>query len=177
MTTTRLHLLSKPLSRYVFRNEPAVLLRSPAHRNTVARLQCRGFGDSSASSSSSPIDDDSTRATATATTTTSSPQLSSANEWRKQQLEKIENKFNKGKQQQQQQRPLVEASVTVESEEDLQPMWKEMEGRVTKRKLRTLEDTGGKSGRMNITKTDEDVWLEEGLYSSTEKDDEENERR
>jgi len=73
----------------------------------------------------------------------------------------MENKF-KGKQSE---------ALTIESEEDLQPMWKEMEGRVTRRKLRTLAETGGKSGRMNIKKTDEDVWLEEGLYSVTEEDD------
>mmetsp|Transcript_22987 Transcript_22987/g.48939 ORF Transcript_22987/g.48939 Transcript_22987/m.48939 type:complete len:176 (-) Transcript_22987:259-786(-) len=83
------------------------------------------------------------------------------NEWRKQQLEIIENKF-KGKQ--------LEA-MSIESEEELQPMWKEMEGRVTRRKLRTLADTGGKSGRMNIKKTDEDVWLQEGLYSTKDEDE------
>eukprot|EP00531_Pseudo-nitzschia_arenysensis_P019620 CAMPEP_0116141648 /NCGR_PEP_ID=MMETSP0329-20121206/14491_1 /TAXON_ID=697910 /ORGANISM="Pseudo-nitzschia arenysensis, Strain B593" /LENGTH=139 /DNA_ID=CAMNT_0003636839 /DNA_START=106 /DNA_END=525 /DNA_ORIENTATION=+ len=81
-------------------------------------------------------------------------------EWRKQQLEKIENKF-KGKQ---------TTVLDIESEEDLQPMWKEMEGRVTRRKPRTLADTGGKSGRMNIKKTDEDVWLQQGLYSQDDSD-------
>lgn len=61
--------------------------------------------------------------------------------------------------------------MSIESEEELQPMWKEMEGRVTRRKLRTLADTGGKSGRMNIKKTDEDVWLQEGLYSTKDEDE------
>ena len=83
-----------------------------------------------------------------------------ANEWRKQQLDKIEHKF-KGKKLK---------ALSIESEEDLQPMWKEMEGRVTRRKPRSLGDTGGKSGRMNIKKTEEDMWLEEGLYSTDEDD-------
>ena len=82
------------------------------------------------------------------------------NEWRKQQLDKIENKF-KGKELK---------ALKIESEEDLQPMWKEMEGRVTRRKPRTLADTGGKSGRMNIKKTDEDVWLQQGLYDTNDSD-------
>ena len=82
------------------------------------------------------------------------------NEWRKQQLDKIENKF-KGKELK---------ALKIESEEDLQPMWKEMEGRVTRRKPRTLADTGGKSGRMNIKKTDEDVWLQQGLYETNDSD-------
>ena len=81
-------------------------------------------------------------------------------EWRKAQLDKLENKF-KGKQTE---------VLDIESEEDLQPMWKEMEGRVTRRKPRTLADTGGKSGRMNIKKTDEDVWLEQGLYQKDDSD-------
>jgi hypothetical protein len=89
------------------------------------------------------------------------------NEWRKQQLDKIENKF-RGKE--------LEA-VTIESEDDLQPMWKEMEGRVTRRKPRSLAETGGKSGRMNLKKTAEDVWLEEGLYSTYNNDSSENEKK
>jgi hypothetical protein len=40
-----------------------------------------------------------------------------------------------------------------------------MEGRVTRRKPRTLRDTSGLTGRVNIRKTDEDVWLKEGLYN------------
>ena len=77
--------------------------------------------------------------------------LSAPNDWRKRQLEKVGNKFKE--------------PLSIENDEDLQPMWKEMEGRVTRRKLRTLQDTGGRSGRINVRKTDEDVWLQEGLYS------------
>jgi len=86
----------------------------------------------------------------------SSSSSSSPKNWRKQQLEKIENKFDK--------------TLNIENEEDLQPMWKGMESRVIRRKVRTLEDTKGRSGRMNIKKTDEDVWLEEGLYNNYQDD-------
>ncbi len=72
-------------------------------------------------------------------------------EWRKMQLDKLERKFN-------------QPSTSVEKEEDLQPMWKEMESRVTRRKPRTVQQNGGKTGRTNVRKTDEEVWLREGLY-------------
>ena len=39
-----------------------------------------------------------------------------------------------------------------------------MESRVTKRRSLTLAQRNGAVGRANIRKTDEDVWLEEGLY-------------
>eukprot|EP00532_Pseudo-nitzschia_australis_P008616 CAMPEP_0168177130 /NCGR_PEP_ID=MMETSP0139_2-20121125/8257_1 /TAXON_ID=44445 /ORGANISM="Pseudo-nitzschia australis, Strain 10249 10 AB" /LENGTH=122 /DNA_ID=CAMNT_0008096095 /DNA_START=477 /DNA_END=845 /DNA_ORIENTATION=- len=118
------------------------------------------FGDKSNSSSSSDNDAESSTPTDSAQRVAAS-NLSLGNEWRKQQIDKLENRF-KGKQ--------LEAH-TIDSEEDLQPMWKEMEGRVTRRKLRTLTDTGGKSGRMNIKKTDEDVWLQAGLYDTSDTDD------
>ena len=61
--------------------------------------------------------------------------------------------------------------VDVRSDEELQPMWKEMESRVARRKPRTLGQTGGRTGRMNIRKTDEEVWLQEGLYDDDDDDD------
>jgi hypothetical protein len=75
---------------------------------------------------------------------------SNPNEWRKQQLEALKRKFTK-----------VE---DIQNDEELQPMWKEMEGRVTRRRPRTLADTRGKTGRQNVGKTDEEVWLAEGMY-------------
>jgi hypothetical protein len=75
---------------------------------------------------------------------------STPDDWRKQQLQKLQRKF--------------QANNTIESEEELQPMWKEMEGRVTRRKPRTVQQTGGRTGRMNVRKTDEDVWAQEGMY-------------
>lgn len=76
-------------------------------------------------------------------------------EWRKKQLDILERKFS-------------EPKVKVENEEDLQPMWKEMEGRVTRRRPRTVEEMGGKTGRVNVRNTDEEMWLREGLYDEKE---------
>lgn len=72
-------------------------------------------------------------------------------EWRKKQLDTLERKF-------------TEPSVVVDTDDNLQPMWREMEGRVTRRRPRTVEQMGGKTGRINVRKTDEEMWLREGLY-------------
>eukprot|EP00579_Thalassiosira_antarctica_P006764 CAMPEP_0201886986 /NCGR_PEP_ID=MMETSP0902-20130614/23736_1 /ASSEMBLY_ACC=CAM_ASM_000551 /TAXON_ID=420261 /ORGANISM="Thalassiosira antarctica, Strain CCMP982" /LENGTH=203 /DNA_ID=CAMNT_0048416761 /DNA_START=31 /DNA_END=642 /DNA_ORIENTATION=- len=55
---------------------------------------------------------------------------------------------------------------SVDEYEDVQPMWKSMESRVTKRRSLTLEQSGGKSGRRNVRKSEEDLWLEAGVYDS-----------
>ena len=81
---------------------------------------------------------------------------SSASDWRKKQLENLEKKF-------------TEPAVKIESEEDLQPMWSSMEKRVKNRRPRTLNETGGKTGRTNIKTTDEELWLQEGLYDEESK--------
>jgi hypothetical protein len=72
-------------------------------------------------------------------------------DWRKKQLDRLENRFQ-----------------NVESDEDLQPMWKSMESRVKSRRPRTLEERGGLSGRSNVKRTDEDCWLQGGLYEYEE---------
>jgi len=82
------------------------------------------------------------------------------NYWRKQQLEELRHKFQPGDWPE----PNLETMVVVRDDEDLQPMWKNMEGRVKNRRSRTLEQSNGKVGRQNIKKTDEDIWLEEGVY-------------
>ena len=87
-------------------------------------------------------------ATNDATTTTT--------EWRQEQLKRLERKFQE------------EPTNNIESDEELQPMWKDMESRVTKRRSRTLADTGGKTGRSNIRKTDEEAWLQAGMYDEKE---------
>eukprot|EP00980_Cylindrotheca_fusiformis_P012598 scaffold3084_cov144-Cylindrotheca_fusiformis.AAC.46 len=84
--------------------------------------------------------------------------FSHSSSWNKKQIEKIEQKFKD---------PLQK----VDSDEELQQMWKEMEGRVTKRRPRTLHDTGGKTGRVNVRKTDEDLWLKEGVYDDQAESD------
>jgi hypothetical protein len=88
----------------------------------------------------------------------SSGASSAGTEWRKKQLDKLENKFQQSE------------TLTIASEEDLQPMWSSMESRVKNRRPRTKEQLGGKTGRRNIRKTDEEMWLQEGLYDQAEKD-------
>jgi hypothetical protein len=68
--------------------------------------------------------------------------------WRKDQLDKLKRKF-------------LEPAQIIKGDEDLQPMWQAMERRV-KNRLPPRKD--GKKGRTNVKKTDEDVWLEQGLY-------------
>ena len=75
---------------------------------------------------------------------------SSSTEWRKSQLDKLEQTF----------------ASTMESDEPIQPMWKDMESRVTRRKSFTIEERKGVVGRRNVRKTDEDNWLQAGLYGT-----------
>jgi len=70
--------------------------------------------------------------------------------------------------------------LSIESYEDVQPMWKEMESRVTKRRSLTLDERKGVSGRRNVRKSDEDVWLANGVYddeSSSEDNNEEDDKK
>lgn len=89
---------------------------------------------------------------------------SSPNEWRKKQLEKIEKKFDKTDTA----AAAAASMMDIHTDDELQPMWKEMEGRVVRRKPRTAAQLGGRTGRVNVRKTDEEVWLEKGLYDTTE---------
>ena len=57
----------------------------------------------------------------------------------------------------------------ITSDEELQPMWRDMESRVTRRRsLTAVERKAGEVGRRNIRKSDEDVWLEGGLYNEAD---------
>mmetsp|Transcript_32901 Transcript_32901/g.36652 ORF Transcript_32901/g.36652 Transcript_32901/m.36652 type:complete len:160 (-) Transcript_32901:127-606(-) len=148
--TTRVLLVT---TRLLLRNETNNGFLRHTGSNKITIPLHRGFSDSTSSSSG---DDNGVPSSLSSSSKSSSSSSSSPKNWRKQQLEKIENKFDK--------------TLTIENEEDLQPMWKGMESRVIRRKVRTLEDTKGRSGRMNIKKTDEDVWLEEGLYNNYQDD-------
>ena len=86
----------------------------------------------------------------------------SGGEWRKQQLDKLERKHRL-------QEKVELPAMRIEREEDLQPMWKEMERRVRNRRSLTAQERGGRIGRINVRRTDEDVWLEEGLYDKPNK--------
>jgi len=107
-------------------------------------------------------------------------------EWRKSQLNKIEEKFGLEKtagpssvngsatnEATESTRPravvATEEPLKIESDEDLQPMWKDMESRVTRRRPLTVEQRGGKVGRRNVRKSDEDMWLQAGLYDDDNK--------
>ena len=59
---------------------------------------------------------------------------------------------------------IQEPSMVIESDDELQPMWAEMESRVTRRRPRTKEETGFRTGRANVKRTDEEFWLKEGVY-------------
>ena len=86
-------------------------------------------------------------------------------EWRKVQLEKLENRLAEP--------PLSSQAwsspphATIESDDELQQTWRDLESRIRNRRPLTLQDRRGVSGRSNIRRTDEDVWLEVGLYDDS----------
>ncbi len=81
-------------------------------------------------------------------------------EWKRSHYRKMQDKLEKPQvQQNQQPEPLF-----IDNYEDVQPMWKGMESRVTKRAALTLQQRGGVSGRRNVRKSEEDMWLESGMY-------------
>ena len=120
------------------------------------------------------------------------PPSPSPNAWRKRQLEKLEQKFvveNQTNGDDSSSSTVISSAsasasttdtsksttvIDVRSDEELQPMWKEMESRVARRKPRTLRQTGGRTGRVNIRKTDEEVWLQQGLYDNDDGNDDDN---
>lgn len=77
--------------------------------------------------------------------------------WRRQQLEKLESRFE------------ANNLVQVNKDDELQSHWKQMEGRVVRRKPISKESAAGKVGRKNIRRTDEDIWLQNGLYDEDKK--------
>ena len=96
-------------------------------------------------------------------------------QWKRNQYRKIEDKFNNNECNQpsstdtQHLEPLE--PLNIDSYEDVQPMWKQMESRVTKRRsltLQQLKQRGGISGRQNIRKSEEDFWEKAGVYDKEE---------
>ena len=92
-------------------------------------------------------------------------------EWKRNQYRKITEKFqtNITKEKENSEESTVEP-LQIDNYEDVQPMWKEMESRVTRRRCLTLEQRGGKTGRRNVRRSDEDVWLEAGVYDGGSED-------
>ena len=91
-------------------------------------------------------------------------------QWKRQQYEKIERRFRPDREDDERPKPLQ-----IDNYEDVQPAWREMESRVTKRRSLTLEERQGVSGRRNVRKSDEDVWLHAGVYNSSTNSNEEEE--
>jgi hypothetical protein len=99
-------------------------------------------------------------------------------EWRKKQLLALETRIKAANVSSMQEQPTPTPStpdlLIVESENDLQPMWRAMESRVKNRRrpplLSNESDPVAVGGRRNVKRTDEDVWLQEGLYDD-ERDD------
>lgn len=87
--------------------------------------------------------------------------LEATAQYKKGQLDKITQKFQS-----------IDDTepLTIGSDEELQPMWKDMESRVLKRRLppKISDANGVVSGRRNVRKTDEEAWLAAGLYDTDE---------
>ncbi|KAL7580140.1 hypothetical protein ACA910_012897 [Epithemia clementina (nom. ined.)] len=86
-------------------------------------------------------------------------------EWRKVQLDRLEGKFSSKSQPQLQ--GIYASPPEITDDENLQPMWKNMESRVRNRIPRKVSGSE-KTGRQNVKKTDEEIWLQEGLYSQND---------
>lgn len=99
--------------------------------------------------------------------------LKSEADWKRNQFDKITEKFGETRNKEKEPTPIRKIqhpSVTIENDEDLQPMWKDMESRVTKRRLPPrMSSNTKKIGRSNVRKSDEDAWLDAGLYGNSVK--------
>lgn len=83
--------------------------------------------------------------------------LEANSRWRKGQLSKITDSFECAEMQ----------PMKINCDEEVQPMWKDMESRVTRRKSITMDEAfaqGRQVGRRNVRKTDEEAWSAAGLY-------------
>lgn len=80
-------------------------------------------------------------------------------EWRKVQLDRLRKSFEQ------------RDGPVIEKDDDLQPMWKDMESRVVRRKSLTIDQAGRRIGRKNIRPTDEESWLNAGMYNVVESEE------
>ena len=87
--------------------------------------------------------------------------------WRKSQLNQLSEKFASSPSPQSWPTDNI-PPLNIGTYEEVQPMWKAMESRVTKRPPpMTLKEAKAKNkvtGRKNIKKTEEEYWFEEGVY-------------
>ena len=91
--------------------------------------------------------------------------LSATTQWKKDQYNNMRSKFGP--------KPISPTDTSsisplqIDKYEDIQPMWRDMESRVTRRRTLTIAEAASKGigiGRSNIRKTDEEAWLQAGLY-------------
>ncbi len=106
--------------------------------------------------------------------------LTASSTWRKGELSKVTNKFNNnidhhdtsssvtsGNDSSDKSEIELGKPLAIDNDEEVQQMWKDMESRVTRRKSLTLSEAklmGKGVGRRNIRRTDEEAWLDAGLY-------------
>lgn len=92
-------------------------------------------------------------------------------EWKRNHYRKISDKFEIDTTGSKTSIETYPEPIQIDNYEDVQPMWKEMESRVTRRRSLTLDQRGGVSGRRNVRRSDEDVWLEAGVYDGERPDE------
>mmetsp|Transcript_12492 Transcript_12492/g.18768 ORF Transcript_12492/g.18768 Transcript_12492/m.18768 type:complete len:158 (-) Transcript_12492:63-536(-) len=88
--------------------------------------------------------------------------LEANSRWKKGHLKKLEKNALQ----------MHDEPLDIKSDGEVQQMWKDMESRVTKRPTMTISQAalkGKKTGRSNIKKTDEEAWLQAGLYDEGKK--------
>ncbi len=103
--------------------------------------------------------------------------LHASSEWRKNQLSKVTQKFdehqNDGSDENLRKDDVdKEEKTIINSDDDLQPMWRAMESRVLNKRTMTIEEAKRKQkpvGRRGLRRTDEEAWLEAGLYDNGDK--------
>jgi hypothetical protein len=91
--------------------------------------------------------------------------------WRKNQLDRVQNTFcPQLSEASSDSTPTAITTTNIQTDDDLQPMWKSMENRVKQRRPLTKQERGEAFGRTNVKDTDEDKWLQAGLYDDNEID-------
>ena len=105
--------------------------------------------------------------------------LNASSEWRKNQLSEVTQKFDEHHQHDGSEDNVrndddddEEKIVIINSDDELQPMWRSMESRVLNKRTMTIEEAKRKKkpvGRTGIRRTDEEAWLEAGLYDTENK--------
>ncbi|KAL7507504.1 hypothetical protein ACHAXN_004689 [Cyclotella atomus] len=98
-------------------------------------------------------------------------------QWKRNHYRKITEKFDTNTKDDTPNSNPKEEPLQIDNYEDVQPMWKQMESRVTRRRSLTEDQRGGVSGRRNVRRSDEDVWLEAGVYDVDDRDGEKEKKK